>query len=203
MKLIIDSEPVEIANLPKNSFSELCKVLMDRLLPQDRSITSCKLDGAYVTEEEDADARLAAAQLCEVATVPLQVAFQTAVALQCQNLRKLEDDCETFVTDILLDEPGQVADNWKNLCVELKAQVNFIPHLASFMTEKQLEGEIEKQLGELNEIISEAGRSFATADVVTVSDIIELRLLPWLRQFRESLAGLLEKVKNSPAPDPT
>ncbi len=201
MKLVIDSQPAEPPHPAPATFKEFCAHVMGVLADQGRSIVACKLDGLPVTTLDLAESQYPAAQVCEVETVPVEVALQTSLSLQFQLVRQIEGDCETLVTDILLAEPMEVVDKWKFICAQIQIMIACVPQLCTVLTEAQINELIDVQLADFNSIMEDCGNAFNAADVVSVSDILELRLQPWLANFRELLQSLLARL-NQQGGDP-
>ena len=192
IKLTLDSTPLEIDGIDTSSFQSICECVQGRLLEQKRAIAGCLIDGVEVQSQEDADAKLSSAKCCDFISVTVAVAVQSALALRCNALRQTEEDCNTFVTDILLDEPLQVFQNWQAFCEQLKDHIRFLPSMAALFSQDEIDHLIERHVVELNQIMEAASEAFKTADVVSVSDLLELRLLPWIKAMRELMQKQLE-----------
>jgi hypothetical protein len=202
MKLIIDSEPADFVaiNSGTHTFTTFCQNVMERLLDKNRSIASCKLDGQLINSIDDADREFPNSTICEIESVPISLALKSALALQCSQCRRLESACDKLVTECLLSDPKEIIDQWQSMCEMLKDQMRFLPQLSYLLTDHQVEQLAERNVQELNAIMNHISTSFQTADVVAVSDILELELLPWLRQFREILMSAL-KMSESMNPE--
>jgi hypothetical protein len=198
MKLIIDSKPVKLSDNEPTSFSEYCAQIMEWLLERERSISKCKLDGKPIEFIEEANDLYLNSSTCEIESIPLRVAVQSALALQCNYLRVLETECEQLVTDSLLAEPKEIMRQWYNICQHLKNQIAFLQKMASLFTEKEVDAIVDTHLAQLNGLMKDAAAAINAADVVTFSDVIELKLLPWQKAFREFLLESLRKIENQP-----
>lgn len=187
MKLIIDSKPVEIPATESQNFQELCSGVMDWLLIKKRSIASCKFDGRLVHSVEEANDFFVSASTCEIESVPLEIALQSAIALQCNYLSEIEVQCERLVTESLLAEPQEIVTLWRDICENLKQQIAFIPQLGNVLNENQVDELINERMEIFNKIMKDAAASLSVADVVQFSDVLELKLLPWLKQYKDFL----------------
>jgi hypothetical protein len=187
MKLIIDSKPVAIPAAESQSFQELCSGVMDWLMDQKRSISSCKFDGRLVKTIEEADSIFDSAMLCEIESIPIEIAMQSALALQCNYLGELESRCEKLVTESLLSDPREIIETWRGICDNLKQQISFIPQLGALLTEDQVDELINERMECFNHLMKDAAAALSAADVVQFSDVLELKLIPWLQHYREFL----------------
>jgi hypothetical protein len=196
MTVTIDSQPVEIAREPDDTFKSFCKKVMNWLLERNRCIGTCCINGQTVKSDEEGETLFAVADDFVVETVTLQVALQAAIALQCNTMKKLEGDCLNLVTDCLLAEPVQIVASWKSLCTELNQVLGFIPTLAPILTDEQVTILTEQKFEDLATIMRSINESMNKPDVVTVSDILELRLMPWLAALREFFQAQLTVVES-------
>lgn len=195
MKLIIDSKPVTIPAAESPNFRELCAGVMDWLMTSKRSIASCKFDGQIVHSVEEADTIFSSAHTCEIESVPFEIALQSAIALQCNYLGEIEQQCDRLVTESLLAEPQDIITMWRDICENLKQQISFIPQLGNVLEEDQVDHLIMQRMEEFNGIMKAAATALSTADVVQFSDVLELKLVPWLQHYREFLLGYVQEVK--------
>lgn len=195
MKLLIDSHPFELAPTG-TSFTEYCKALMSHLLQQEKSISSIKIDGVTLHSLEEATEQFNQAELIEVQTLPLIDAMQSAMSLHCSILDKLEKDCENLITDSLLAEPPVIASQWSNLCQGIKERITFLPHLAHFLSVEEISQLTERHCEPLQEIMQQMGDLFNKADVVSFSDLLELKLLPWLKAFRATSQDIAKHIES-------
>lgn len=197
MKLIIDSTPVEIPAAESQSFRELCTGVMNWLLPRKRSIASCKFDGHVIHSVEEADSVLPSSQTCEIESVPFEIALQSALALQCNYLGEIEQQCDKLVTESLLADPQDIIKLWRFICENLKQQIAFIPQLGNILSEDQVDHLITSRMEAFNDIMKSAAAALSTADVVQFSDVLELKLVPWLQQYREFLLQHVDDLSRS------
>lgn len=195
MKLIIDTKPVELPPCEAKNFKDYCQHLMQWLLEKNLSIASCSIDGQLVHSAEQANDLFSKAAVLEVQTLTVHDALVDMLRLRCQELRGLETDCENLVTDALLAEPQEIVDGWKKLCEHIKIQLQLLPSLTALWTEKEFDSLINDRLGELNQLMTDCARVLSTADVVSFSDILELRLSPWIKQMREFMERTLTTVE--------
>ncbi len=195
MILTIDSEGVEFPVLPNETFQAYLARVSGHLLKDRRSIGTCQIDGKPIQTFDDGDSAFAAAGIVAIESVPLHVAVQASIALQCNAIRKIEDDCEGLVTDSLLADPRQVAQSWQALCESVKGVLAFLPGLAGLLTDKQLDSLIDDKLATLNAVMKEIAEALNKGDVVTFSDTLELKLAPWLAGLREFLQAQLAAVE--------
>jgi len=163
-----------------------------------RSIASIKLDGKAIYDIDAASELYISSSLCEVETLPYDQVFKNALHFQLSQISDLEESAETLITDILLAEPDEIIEKWQSICKMVKAQIVFLPQLAVLLSEDQINDLVEKHLAELDKIMKEAAGSFSTADVVAVSDILELQFLPWLKNFKTFMQNMVELSKQLP-----
>ncbi len=194
MKILIDNHPVESGLPEAKDFSEFCARIMEILLADNLSIGSCEFDGIPVVNLEEAHDLFSRCEICRIASVPLASALEAALNQQCQKARQLEGECETLVTEALVGEPAEVAISWQLICEEIKLQVGFLPRLSGLLTDAQVTHIIDRQLAELGKVMWELHAAFNRGDTMGISDSIELRLLPWLRQSRAFLESCRQLV---------
>lgn len=200
MQIIIDSEEVDIDTKGAKSFEQCCSLIMAWLVEKDRSISTCKIDGKVVDTMDQANQLLKSCSSLEVETVSVSEALQAAISIQAAQLTRTEEACEQLVTDSLLEEPEVLVEQWHDLCEDLKAQIRFIPSLAPLLTEDQINMLVDKKFKEIEDIMREVHKVLNEADVVTFSDILELKLSPWistLREFVQAQAKLLDSMIKS------
>ncbi|MFZ5806356.1 MAG: hypothetical protein ACOY3I_04025 [Verrucomicrobiota bacterium] len=197
MKFVIDSEIVELPQSKFQSFNDCCHAAMEWLLERNRSIQSCHINGKEVSSLEDANQLFASAQSIEVQSVPLNEAMESTVALRCTQWRGLEEQCENLVTDCLLAEPLEIAKQWQDLCQILNEQIKFIPNLSFWITDDQVAQLADQDFKELGQIMNRISEDLAKADVVAFSDILEVRLLPWMKNMRGLFEATLQKMETN------
>lgn len=195
MKILIDNNPLEQEfTLPK-SFPEFCERMMGVLLARNLSIGSCEFDGTIVSSLEEAHALYGNSAICRISSIPLAVALESALAQKVADAHKLEEECEGLVTQALLGEPAEIAARWHAICEEIKAQIGFLPRLSGLLTDAQINHLVDRQLQELGKVMHALHAAFNAGDTLEISDSLELRLLPWLRQLRGFMENCLELVK--------
>jgi hypothetical protein len=195
MKILIDNNPLEEPiPLPK-SFPEFCEQIMGILLARNLSIGSCEFDGQVVGSLEEAHDLFQNSEICKIASIPLAVALEAALSHKCADGRRLEAECEGLVTQALLGEPTEIAMRWQAICEEIKAQIGFLPRLSGLLTDVQVNQLVDRQLKDLGKVMHALHAAFNNADTLEISDSIELRLLPWLRQLRGLMENCLQLVK--------
>ena len=195
MKILIDNNPLEEQiPLPK-SFPEFCEQIMEILLARNLSIGSCEFDGTVVNSLEEAHDLFQNSEICKIASIPLAVALEAALSHKCDDARRLEKECEALVTQALLGEPTEIALCWQSICEEIKAQIGFLPRLSGLLTDSQVNQLVDRQLRDLGKVMHSLHTAFNNADTLEISDSIELRLLPWLRQLRGLMENCLQLVK--------
>ncbi len=195
MKILIDNSPLEEKLPVPKSFPEFCEKIMEILLARNLSIGSCELDGTLVSNLEEARDLFSRCEICKIASIPLAVALEAALGHKCEDARKLEHECEELVTQALLGEPTEIAMRWHSICDEIKAQVGFLPRLSGLLTETQVNHLVDRQLKDLGRVMHGLHAAFNKGDTLEISDSIELRLLPWLRQLRTFMETCLQLVK--------
>jgi hypothetical protein len=195
MILHIDSETVELPREANETFRNYCKKLMDWLLERNKSISSIRFDGKLTNSDQESVDLFPSVKLLEVNTTSVQVALQSAIALQCNVLRKLENDCQNLVTDCLLAEATQIAETWEGMCREIKAVLSFLPCLNALLTEEQVDFLVDTKLQEVQELMKEMHEILNSADVVKMSDVLELKLAPWLVSLREFFQAQLSVIE--------
>jgi hypothetical protein len=195
MKILIDNAPLEAKITLSNTFPEFCEQIMGILLARNLSIGTCEIDGTLVSSLEEAHDLFSRCEVCKIASIPLAVAMETALAHKCSEARKLEADCETLVTQALLAEPSEIVTRWHSICEEIKAQVGFLPRLSGLLTDAQVDHLVDRQLKDLSKVMHALHAAFNNGDTLEISDSIELRLLPWLRQLRGFMENCLQLVK--------
>lgn len=200
MNLIIDATPATLDSLDTSSFSGFCTSVNQHLTEKGRAISLCKINGQPVHDLALADQIFSTAQTIEFETIDLKEAVASVISTHCNQLRTIEQDCETLVTDALLAEPQEIADQWTNICEGLKKQIDLIPHLTPFLTEEQVDELVDKHFAELHEIMSSIAEILnEKGDVVAFSDALEMRLMPWIGKIRnisESTLKLVESAQN-------
>ena len=195
MKILIDNNPLEPKIAVPKSFPEFCEKMMEILLKKNLSIGSCEFDGTVVNTLEEAHDLFSRCEICRIASIPLAVAMESALGQKCRDAQKLEIECESLVTDALLAEPSEIATRWQTICEEIKAQVGFLPRLSGLLTDEQVNHLVDRQLKELGKVMHALHAAFNAGDTLEISDSIELRLLPWLRQLRSFMENCLQLVK--------
>jgi hypothetical protein len=196
MKILIDNSPLEQTfDVPK-SFPEFCEQMMGVLLARNLSIGSCEFDGRVVNSLEEAHDLYPRCEICKIVSIPLAVALEAALAQKIRDAQKLDAECENLVTQALLAEPAEIAARWHSICEEIKAQIGFLPRLSGLLTDAQINQLVDRQLQELGKVMHALHAAFNAGDTLEISDSLELRLLPWLRQLRGFMESCLELVKN-------
>ena len=160
------------------------------------SIGSCEFDGTVVNSLEEAHDLFSRSETCKIASIPLAVALEAALGHKCQEALRLESECESLVTQALVGEPKEIAARWQSICEEIKAQVGFLPRLSGLLTDAQVNHLVDRQLKDLSKVMHALHAAFNAGDTLEISDSIELRLLPWLRQLRSFMENCLQLVKN-------
>ena len=196
MKILIDNNPLEQELPIPQTFPEFCEQIMGILLTRNLSIGSCEIDGTVVSNLDEAHALFSRCEVCKIASIPLAVALESALSHKCRDARKLETECEALVTQALLGEPTEIAIRWQAICEEVKAQIGFLPRLSALLTDAQVNHLVDRQLKDLGAVMHALHAAFNNGDTLEISDSIELRLLPWLRQLRGFMENCLELVKN-------
>ena len=195
MKILIDNNPLTETLPEAKNFPEFCEQMMGILLSRNLSIGSCEFDGTVVSSLEEAHDLFNRSEVCKIASIPLAVALEAALNHKCRDAVRLEEECESLVTQALLAEPAEIASGWHSICEEIKAQVGFLPRLSGLLTDAQVNFLVDKQLKELGKVMHALHAAFNEADTLEISDSIELRLLPWLRQLRGFMENCLQLVK--------
>jgi hypothetical protein len=195
MKILIDNTLLEEKiPLPK-SFPEFCEQIMGILLARNLSIGTCEFDGTVVSTLEEAHELFLRSETCKIASIPLAVALEAALSHKVGDARRLEIECEGLVTQALLGEPTEIALRWQAICEEIKAQIGFLPRLSGLLTDSQVNQLVDRQLKDLGKVMHALHAAFNNGDTLEISDSIELRLLPWLRQLRGFMENCLQLVK--------
>lgn len=195
MKILIDNNPLEEKLPPPKSFPEFCEQIMGILLTRNLSIGSCEFDGTVVSNLDEAHDLFSRSQICKIASIPLAVALEAALTHKCQEARRIETECEDLVTQALLAEPREIAASWQAICEEIKAQIGFLPRLSGLLTDTQVNHLVDRQLKDLGKVMHALHAAFNHGDTLEISDSIELRLLPWIRQLRAFMENCLQLVK--------
>jgi hypothetical protein len=196
MKILIDNSPMEQDFVLPKSFPEFCEQMMGMLLTRNLSIGSCEFDGTLVSNLDEARDLYARSEICRINSIPLVVALEAALEQKVQDARKLESECENLVTQSLLGEPAEIAACWHAICEEIKAQIGFLPRLTGLLSDTQVNHLVDRQLHELGKVMHTLHAAFNAGDTLEISDSLELRLLPWLRQLRGFMENCLALVKN-------
>ena len=113
MKILIDNDPLTEELPATSSFSEFCEKIMGVLLTRNLSIGTCEIDGRMVNNLAEADQLFSDCKVCKIASIPLAVALETALAAKCQDAARLERECQDMVTQVLLGEPVEIANRWR------------------------------------------------------------------------------------------
>jgi len=195
MKILIDNNPLQEKLPAVQNFPEFCEQIMGILLSRNLSIGTCEFDGKVVSNLEEAHDLFTRSEVCKIASIPLAVALEAALAYKCGEARRLEAECESLVTQALLAEPTEIASRWHTICEEIKSQVGFLPRLSGLLTDAQVNQLVDRQLKDLGKVMHALHAAFNNADTLEISDSIELRLLPWLRQLRGLMENCLQLVK--------
>jgi hypothetical protein len=196
MKILIDNSPLEKEFTAPTSFPEFCEQMMGVLLERNLSIGSCEFDGTVVSSLEEAHDLYSRCEICRIASIPLAVAMEAALGQKVRDAVKLESECENLVTQALLAEPNEIATRWQAICEEIKAQIGFLPRLSGLLTDAQVNHLVDRQLQDLGKVMHALHAAFNAGDTLEISDSLELRLLPWLKQLREFMESCLQLVKN-------
>jgi hypothetical protein len=195
MKILIDNTLLEEKIPFPKSFPEFCEQIMGILLARNLSIGTCEFDGTVVSTLEEAHELFLHSETCKIASIPLAVALEAALSHKVGDARRLENECEGLVTQALLGEPTEIALRWQAICEEIKAQIGFLPRLSGLLTDSQVNQLVDRQLKDLGKVMHALHAAFNNGDTLEISDSIELRLLPWLRQLREFMENCLQLVK--------
>ena len=195
MKILIDNSPLEKEFQAPKSFPEFCEQMMGVLLARNLSIGSCEFDGTVVNTLEQAHDLYERCEICKIVSIPLAVALEAALEAKIVDARKLESECESLVTQALLAEPAEIAARWHTICDEIKAQLGFLPRLSGLLSESQINHLVDRQLQELGKVMHALHAAFNAGDTLEISDSIELRLMPLLRELREFMENCLSIVK--------
>jgi hypothetical protein len=196
MKILIDDSPIEQEIALPKSFPEFCEQMMGVLLARNLSIGSCEFDGTVVNSIEEAHDLYGRSQICRIVSIPLAAALEAALLEKIRDAERLEEECEGLVTQALLGEPAEIAVRWHDICEEIKAQLGFLPRLSGLLTDAQINHLVDRQLQELGKVMHALHAAFDAGDTLEISDSLELRLLPWLRQLRGFIESCLTLVKN-------
>ncbi len=195
MKILIDNNPLEQNFVLPKSFPEFCEQMMSVLLAKNLSIGSCEFDGTIVHNLDEAHDLYTRSEICKINSIPLAVALEAALAEKVRDALALETKCEGLVTQALLGEPSEIAACWHGICEEIKAQIGFLPRLSGLLTDEQVNHLVDRQLQELGKVMHALHAAFNAGDTVEISDSLELRLLPWLRQLRAFMESCLTLAK--------
>jgi len=195
MKILIDNNPLETDFVLPKSFPEFCEQMMGVLLARNLSIGSCEFDGTVVNNLDEAHALYSRSEICRISSIPLAVALEAALEQKVADAHRLEAECEGLVTQALLGEPAEIAACWHAICEEIKAQIGFLPRLSGLLTDAQINNLVDRQLQELGKVMHALHAAFNAGDTLEISDSLELRLLPWLRQLRGFIENCLSLVK--------
>ncbi len=195
MKILIDNDPLSDELTLPPTFPEFCDQIMGILLTRNLSIGSCEIDGTTVRNVAEADHLFSTAKICKIASIPLAVALEATLVSRVAEAHRLEKECAEMVTQVLLGEPQEIASRWEKICDELKAQIGFLPRLTGLLTETQVNELVERELKELSRVMHALHAAFNKGDTLEISDSIELRLLPWLRQLRALQENCLQLVR--------
>jgi hypothetical protein len=196
MKILIDNTPLEESLPVVKSFPEFCERIMEILLARNLSIGTCEFDGKIVNNLEEAHDLFTSSEVCKIASIPLAVALEAALVHKVQEAHRIESACEELVTQALLAEPREIAARWHSICEDIKAQIGFLPRLSGLLTDAQVNHLVDRQLKDLGKVMHALHAAFNHGDTLEISDSIELRLLPWLRQLRTFIENCLQLVKN-------
>jgi hypothetical protein len=195
MKILIDDTPLETPAPFPRTFHEFCEQIMEVLLAQNLSIGTCEFDGTVVASLEEAHDLFGRSEVCRIASIPLTAALEAALQLKCEEGLRLEKQCEDLVTRSLLGEPREIAELWQSICQEIKAQVGFLPRLTGLLTDAEVDTLVDLQLKDLAKVMHSLHHAFNNADTLEISDTLELKLLPWLRQLRAYMESCLKLAK--------
>jgi hypothetical protein len=157
---------------------------MALLLSRNLSIGTCELDGVVINNLDEAERLFASCKTCRIVTIPLAAAFEATLTATCEDAKDLEEDCQEMVTQVLLGDPSDIAARWHSICDDIKALVGYIPRLSGLLTETQINEMADRELKELSRIMVELHGCFNRGDSLQISDSVELKLIPWLRQLR-------------------
>ena len=192
---MIDNDVLRESLPSSRTFSEFCERIMGLLLARNLSIGSCELDGTVIQDLDEADRLFPTCTICKIASIPLVAALNTALSEKCDEARRLETEALDFVTDVLLAEPSEIATRWHSICGKIKQQVSFLPQLSGVLTEAQVNQLADRELKDLAEIMQALHAAFETGDTLKISDAVELRLLPCLRNLSVFLESCRQLVK--------
>lgn len=184
MKLIIDSEKVEITSETAHSLDAVCREVMNLLLPKNRSIASCAIDGKlYGTISEAANA-FQQARSVEFTSMPLKNALIAMGQDHLVELALAEQMCETLVTDSLLAEPEEIVRQWSDLCNKIKERIGVMGRLGVALPEDEINILVDQYYAALNSAMENLAEVFSKGDIVGFSDALETQLLPWLKDIQ-------------------
>ena len=196
MKILIDNDPLTETLPATHSFSEFCEKIMGVLLTRNLSIGTCEIDGTVVSNLAEADQLFSDCKVCKIASIPLAVAHGDRAFRQVPGRAPARAGMPGHGHAGAAGRAGRrsrpagipSATRSRRRSVSCRASPACSPRRRS----TQL---VDRELKELGRVMHALHAAFNNADTLEISDSIELRLLPWLRQQRAFLENCLQLVK--------
>lgn len=206
MNIYLDQKPFNFDGSSRcETFEELCRQISDHLSAEGKGIGSVRVDGVEVdcSAPPSGEALHESAKI-EVTTCQIQAIVANALQEHVDLAERLAGEFLEFSTDTLLMQPQENFDKWRSLLESLKPLIGFIPKFMLLQPLSQVESpELSEArlltfIEEIHGHVEAARRALETSDIVEFSDILELRLAPWLKQFVSLSQTLGRRLTGSP-----
>jgi hypothetical protein len=200
LDLYIDGQPL---TLPENSdfrnFADFCSTCSTHLEATGRAIQSVHMDGVEVDCSNPPSVyRLMMAKRVEVNSCLLAELVLTALQSQRESARTLADKILDLSTDCLIELPQETFEKWHSALETLKPLIGFIPHFYSIqgmsggVIGDGLESALMGRIQTIQEAVDEARSAMDKQDIVQFSDILELQIVPWLKEHADACQKIAE-----------
>lgn len=190
MDLYLDGQPLALTENPDfKSFEELCTTCSTRLKSSGRAIRTVRMDGVEVDcNNPPSIYELMSAERVEIGSCLLAELVHVALRYQQETAQSLADKIMELSTDCLIELPQETFEKWRSALESLKSLIGFIPHFyviqssAGVAVDEALETTLTNRIHTIQNAVDEARCALDAQDIVQFSDILELRMVPWLRE---------------------
>ena len=204
MDLYLDGQPLVLAETTDfKSFEELCSKCSNHLQEDGRAIRAISMDGVEVDCNNPPSVyELMSAKRVEISSCLLNELVGAALRHQHETAQPLVARVMDLSTDCLIEMPQETFGKWKEVLESLKALVGFTPHFFAIQSavhgtaEEGFESALMTHGRAIPDTVDDARRALDAQDIVQFSDILELRIVAWLKKHVElcqQVAGGLTK----------
>lgn len=203
MNLYLDGKPLELPeSLDCENFEDFCQICSKRLHIEDRAIHSIHLDGKEVDcTTLPSDHSFLNAQKIEIMSCLLKDLVLTVLQAQEKSAQDLAGKVMELSTNCLIESPRETFDCWKNILEILKSLVGFIPKFLAIqplLSDAEIElteTDLTNRIQEIQEFVDTCRKALDSQDIVQFSDVLELRIVPWLKSHADLSQKLSETTQ--------